>query len=50
MTQLNMELIFVENAVYSKSHILIDISEKQLSFLKFGEISLIDLSTEWKAK
>ena len=34
MTQLNMEQIFVENAVFSKSYILNNIHEKQLSLFK----------------
>ena len=34
MTQLNMEHIFVKNAVYSKSYILNNINEKQLSLFR----------------
>ena len=34
MTQLNMEHIFVENVIYSKSYILNNIHEKQLSLFK----------------
>ena len=51
MTKINMEHIIVENAVSSKSYILNNIHEKQLSFLRnYGEISLMELIDRMEAK